>query len=233
MVIPLHRVASVSARTLLAFGAISFLCQCTTTTTTTRKSTIKFDEGMWGGQGGNDSGEIRSKFAEKGYSIGEDGSIVADKPNLFAGDKAKGLDGKFGKKEAKFKNDVARTKEFRTPEYIKRQEFAGAEAARESGSSAREGNSRTSSDRQASKLFQRTKTEGSNQLASFDTGNASGVDKRFSTSSDALGSEGIANAPRPAGIRQESAGYKANAGMSVDDVRKLLSPGGYATRKGL
>ncbi|MDF1825801.1 MAG: hypothetical protein P1U68_14230 [Verrucomicrobiales bacterium] len=232
MVIPRHCVAFVATRALSAFGVMAFFCQCTTTTTTTRKSTIKFDEGMWGGQGGNDSGEIRSKFAEKGYSIGEDGSIVADKPNLFAGDKAKGLDGKFGKKEAKFKNDVARTKKFRTPEYIKRQEFAGTDAARESGSAAREGNSRTSSDRQAGKLFQKAKTKNSNQLASFDTGNAPGVDKRFSTSSDARGSEGIANAPIPDGVRQSS-GYKANAGMSVDDVKKLLSPGGYAARKGL
>lgn len=233
MVTPRHRVAAIATRLLLAFGVMAFLCQCTTTTTTTRQSTIKFDEGMWGGQGGNDSGEIRSKFAEKGYSIGEDGSIVADKPNLFAGEQAKGLDGKFGKKEARFKNDVARTKEFRTPEYIKRQEFAGVDAARESGSTAREGNSGTSSDRQAGKLFQRTNRQSSNQLASFDTSTASGMDKRFSTSSDAVGSEGIANAPRPAGIRQANAGYKANAGMTVDDVKKMLSPGGYAARRGL
>ncbi|MEM7600959.1 MAG: hypothetical protein AAF357_06040 [Verrucomicrobiota bacterium] len=234
MVIPRQQEAMIAFRVLLAFGVALFLCQCETKRTygEVRRGSIKFDQAMWGGQGNNDSGEIRSKFAEKGYSIGEDGSIVADKPNLYSGEKAKGTDGKFGKKEAKFKKDEARTKEFRTPEYIKRQEYAGVEAARESGSTAREGNSNSSQDRQAGKLFQRTKRESSDQLASFNTGTAQGSEKRFSTTSDSLGSEAISSAPRASGVRQ-TAGYRANAGMSVDDVKKMLSPGVYASHKGL
>lgn len=234
MVIPHHQLAALATRSLLATAAVLLLCQCETKRTygEIRRGSVKFDQAMWGGQGDNDAGEIRSKFAEKGYSIGEDGSIVADNANLFAGEKAKGLDSKFGKKEAKFKNDVARTKEFRTPEYIKRQEFAGVETARESGFSAREGNSNSSQDKQAGKLFQRTNRQQSNQLASFETGTASGSDKRFSTSSDAMGSEAITTAPRPTGVRQ-AAGYRANAGMTVDDVKKMLSPGVYADRRGL
>lgn len=229
-----QKVASLAARILCVSAAVLLLCQCKTQRTygEIRRGSISFDQAMWGGQGDNDAGEIRSKFAEKGYKIGEDGSIVADNPNLFAGEKAKGLDGKFGKKEARFKNEVARTKEFRTPEYIKRQEFAGVEAARESGFSAREGNSNSSSDRQAGKLFQRAKTESSNQLASFETGTAPGTERSFSTDADRIGTEGISSAPRPDGIRQ-TAGYRANAGMTVDDVRKMLSPGVYADRRGL
>ncbi len=234
MVIPRQLIATLAIRCLLITGAALMLCQCETQRTygEVRRGSIKFDEGMWGGQGNSDEGEIRSKFAEKGYSIGDDGSIVADNPNLFSGDKAKGLDGKFGKKEAKFKNDEARTKEFKTPEYIKRQEFAGVDSARESGSRAREGNSNASKDRQAGKLFQRTNRQSSNQLASFDTGTARGSDQQFSTSSDLIGTRSQASAPRPDGIRQ-NAGYRANAGMTVDDVKKMLSPGVYSAQRGL
>ncbi|MEM6915039.1 MAG: hypothetical protein AAF491_00630 [Verrucomicrobiota bacterium] len=224
-----------TARTILVTVCALTLCQCEAERTVvgTRKGTIQFDPAMWGGQGGgNDSQEIRSKFAEKGYTIDEGGNIVADNPNLFANEKARGVDNQFGKKEAKFKNKEARTKEFRTPEYIKRQQFAGVEAAQESGSSAREGNSSRSPDKEARKLFQRTNRQTSSQLATFETDRTGDLNRRFATNSDSVGTEAISEAPVADGIRQK-AGYRANAGMTVDDVKKMLSPKVYATQRGL
>lgn len=235
MVIPHPSLARFLPRVVLGASAVLFLCQCETQRTygEIRRGSIQFDPAAWGGQGGgSDEKEIRSKFAEKGYTIGEDGSIIADNPNLFADKKASGLDGKFGKKEAKFKNKEAKTKEFPTPEYIKRQQFAGAESARESGATAREGNSNQSQDKDARKLFSRTNRQTSSELASFETSRTGDTQKRFSTDSDAIGSSAISEAPRAGGLRQ-TAGYRSNAGLTVDDVKKMLSPGVYADRTGL
>ncbi|MEM1441224.1 MAG: hypothetical protein AAGF67_02710, partial [Verrucomicrobiota bacterium] len=60
----------------------------------------------------------------------------------------------------------------------------------------------------------------------------SDTQQRFSTSSDAVGTEAISDAPKPQGLRQ-TAGYRSNAGMTVDDVKKMLSPRVYAGRQGL
>lgn len=72
MVIPRHQLAALATRSLLAIAAVLLLCQCETKRTygEIRRGSVKFDQAMWGGQGDNDAGEIRSKFAEKGYSIG-------------------------------------------------------------------------------------------------------------------------------------------------------------------
>ena len=229
MVTPVHRACFL----LGAFGAALFLCQCETKRTVkSTRSTISFDEGVWGGQGGgSDQGKIRSKFAEKGYSIGDDGKIKADNPNLYAEKQAKGLDGKFGKKQARFKNKEARTKEFRTPEYLKRQEFRGADAARETGSRAREANFGDSRDRASNKLFGK-KTKSSSDLATFGTSTNNQSNKSFSTNADRAGSSAIASAPVADGRRQMM-GYEDNASLTLDDVKKMVSPGTYARGKKL
>lgn len=220
------RVAALGVATLV-------LCQCETKRTVkSTRTSFGFSEAMWGGQGGGtDEGEIRSKFAEKGYTIAEDGSIKADKPNLYADQKARGMDGAFNKKEAKFRNREARTKEFRTPEYIERQQFAGADSAREDGSRAREADFAGSRDRQANKLFAK-RDKASSELAVFETGADRAAGTVFGTQRDAVGSEAIANAPIAEG-QQRAAGYADNASMSLDDVKKMLDPGDYARKKDL
>lgn len=221
-------------RLLLAGAAVCLLCQCETKRTygEIRRGSITFDQAVWGGQGGgSDEKEIRSKFAEKGYSIGEDGSIKADKPDLYAGEKARGVDGGFQKKQARFRKSEARTKEFRTPEYVKRQQFRGVESADEDGDAAREADFTKSRDRQSGRLFAR-KTEESSQLSTFDTGSDREASRTFSTGSDARGSEAIATAPVADGTRQ-TMGYQDNASLSVDDVKKMLNPGSYARTKKL
>jgi hypothetical protein len=213
-------------------AAVLTLCQCETQRTVkSTRSSISFDEGSWGGQGGGqDSSAIRSKFAERGYTITDDGSIKADKPDLYAGQKPRGLDGKFGKKEARFKNMEAETKAFRTPEYLKRQEFAGIAAARESGSAAREGNSNKSKDEAAGMLFKK-KTQSTTELATFETGSHRDSNEVFETSADRM-APAVLEAPRATGTPR-TMGYQDNVAMSMDDVKKMLNPNAYARGTGL
>lgn len=189
---------------------------------------------MWGGQGGGDTGKIRSKFAERGYTINEDGSIKADHADLYKGEKPRGFDGEFGTKKAKFSKTEARTKAFKTPEYLKRQEFAGVSEARETNKGARENDSEKSRNKATGKLFA-SKSENVSTFATFDTNSADGVDGTFTTSSDRIGSRGIDTAPVADGPSQRAAGagYTKNSSLSVDDVKKLLNPGGYADARHL
>lgn len=213
-------------------AAVLTLCQCETQRTVkSTRSSISFDEGSWGGQGGGeDSTEIRSKFAERGYSIADDGSIKADKPDLYAGKKPRGLDGKFGKKEARFRKMESETKAFRTPEYLKRQEYAGISAARESGSAAREGNSNNSKDKAAGMLFKK-KTQSSTNLATYETGSHRDSNSIFKTSADRM-APAVVDAPRATGTPR-TMGYQDNVAMSMDDVKKMLNPNAYARGTGL
>lgn len=230
MVIPVQRLSLLAS----AVFAPLFLCQCETQRTygEIRRGNISFDQGMWGGQGGGGtSSEEHKKITQKGYEIAEDGSIKADKPDLYADKKARGMDGKFGKKEAKFKNLEARTKEFRTPEYIKRQEYKGATEARESQSTAREGLFGNNRDSSSGKLFA-SKSESSTQLAQFDTGRNRAEGRTFSPGGSTALTEAVRNAPRATGTTM-TAGYQDNVSMTMDDVKKMLNPGSYGRNKGL
>jgi len=222
-------------RLFTAFGTVcaaAFLCQCETKRTVKSVETnFSFSEQMWGPQGNNDSQKIRNKFAESGYTLADDGSIVADDPNLYEGEKARGVDSSFDKKRARFGKKEARTKEFRTPEYLERQQFAGTEEARESDSDAREGNFGQSRDRAAGRLFGRD-SEDSTELASFDGGRFRGEERTFATRDDPIGSEAVRNSPRARGTAQ-GAGYSANASLTLDDVKKMVEPGVYARAKRL
>ncbi len=227
MVIHRHPLAAA----LAVAASASLLCQCETTRTvkSTRSTGFTFDDRMWGGQGQSDTPGIRSKYAEKGYTIAEDGTIKADKPDLYKGRKPRGFDSGFETKKARFANTEARTKEFRTPEYLKRQEFAGVSSARESGMAAREGNSTRSSNRAAGKRFDK-KAKDSSALASFGTGAYRDSGAVFETSAD-IAAPAVAAAPRASGIPFK-AGYQDNAGLSLDDVKKMLNPGTYARATG-
>jgi len=216
---------------IAAPACLLLLCQCETTRTVkSTRSSFTFDEKMWGGQGQADSSEIRSKFAERGYKIAEDGTIVADKPNLYSGQTPRGLEREFDTKEARFKKMDAETKEFRTPEYLQRQEFRGVTEARESGRGAREGNSTRSPDLASGKLFEK-RSKDSTQLAAFETGSDRASGEVFPTS-PAPDADAVRNAPRATGTPRKM-GYQDNVAMSMDDVKKMLNPGAYARGTGI
>lgn len=209
-----------------------FLSQCETVRTvkSTRKGSITFDEAKWGGQANNDSEAIRSKFAERGYKISEEGTIIADKPDLYKDQKPRGFDGDFQTKKSRFQDMEARTKAFRTPEYLKRQEFAGVASARESGMAAREGNSKQSPNKAAGKLFDK-KARSSTDLARFETSASRETGTVFETSPDSA-ANAVIDAPRAVGTPRTS-GYQDNVAMSMDDVKKMLNPNAYARGTGI
>jgi hypothetical protein len=211
-----------------SLAAVVFLCQCETERTVkTRQSSVSFDQGMWGGQAAGSAGEDTKKITQRGYEIDESGNIIADKPNLYADKTMRGSDKTFGKKQARFGNMEAKTKEFKTPEYLVRQDFKTGEA-KESGSQAREGGNRN---RQAGKLFQ-TKSKASSDAGSFETGTFDQSGEKYQTNADRVGSAGIASAPIADGSRR-TMGFQDNTSMSLDDVKKMVNPGTYARKKEL
>ncbi len=217
---------------LITAVALSFtLCQCETVRTvkSTRSTGFSFDDNMWGGQGQADSEKIDSKWANRGYSITEEGTIKAEKPDLYKGQTPRGLKD-FRTKNARFSKMEAETKAFQTPEYLKRQEYAGVTAARESGAGAREGNSTRSPDKATGKLFDK-KAKSSTELANYATGTAREAGNPFATKPDRAASS-VIEAPRATGTPRK-AGYQDNVALSMDDVKKMLNPNAYARGTGI
>tara|TARA_R110002096_G_scaffold113320_2_gene246374 strand:+ start:2445 stop:3140 length:696 start_codon:yes stop_codon:yes gene_type:complete len=231
MVIFFQRLRLIAAAAL----AMAFLCQCQTQRTygEIRRGSTTFDEADWGGQGGgSDEKEIRSKFAERGYSISEEGSIVANKPDLYSNKTAKESGSKVGKKQARLGNREAETKAFKTPEYLKRQEYAGVSEAREGGSNAREGDFDGTRDNQAGKLFKTKKAKSTGNQNSYTTNEYSPANRTFDTGQDRRGNAAYQGAADAQGTPFKS-GYQDNTKISLDDVKQMLNPGAYAKAKGL
>lgn len=228
MVTNSHRFVRIISATALSLA----LCQCETQRTVkSTRSSVSFDEKAWGGQGGGaDTEKIKSKFAERGYTITDDGTIKADKPDLYAGKKPRGLDGNYDTKEARFEKMEAETKAFRTPEYLKRQEYAGVATARENGSVAKEGNFNKSRDTEAGKLFDK-KSKTSTELATYKTEAHRDSETVFKTNADRSASA-VIDAPDAVGTPRKS-GYQDNVAMSMDDVKKMLNPNAYARGTGI
>ncbi len=229
----------------LAISMASLLCHCETLkperTVTTRKSSVAFAEdvakrdanaapqkrGLFGRKKAPkaESQVIGGKLSEapmSGFTRTAEGNYVPTNRNLYAGEKAKGIDGKFDKKQAKFKKMEAETKAFKTPEYLKMQEYAGVKTAREAGTAAKEADSKA---KESGKLFD-SKTESSKDLDQFSTNTFAGADDAFSTSADRIGSDALSNSATAVGLRQQT-GYKSNARLSMDDVKKMVNPGSY------
>ena len=217
-----------------ALHLVLFLCQCETQRTygEVRRGAISFDNAAWGGQGNSDESAIRSKFAERGYTVAEDGTLVADRPNLYSNNKAKGVDGKVGKKQARFQKDQAANKQFRTPEYLKRQDYSGYEESRYSNDDAREGNFNNSRDGDSGRLFaNRKKANSINQMNNFTTNSYRESGQTYATNPDRRGTAGVQNSADAQGSP-----FKArynDTQLSLDDVKRMVDPGDYARAKKL
>ncbi len=229
-----NRVVRVAALSLLA---VVFLCQCETTETktTTRSSTYSFDQKMWGDQA-EDAGtaKVRNKYTNHGFSIDEEGNFKANKTDLYSDSNVKGSKKMFRTKDAKLKQAKFDSKTFKTPEYLKMQDFKGTKDARESGNLAREGDFKKSGWRDGKKLFQ-SKTKDTNKYATFETGQNGIGKKRFGTGNNLLGTTAVENSPEAVGTLKPTMNnqYKVNKKMTKDDVKKLINPGGYAKGVGL
>lgn len=229
--VPISRAVPFAA----AVAAPLLLCQCETQRTVkSTRSSISFDPQAWGSQAGaqpSGSGGRRSKgkgnrIVDSGWEIDEHGNRTAKRSNLHAGERASGIGKEFETKASRFGSQKARTKEFETPEYLKMQDYRGVSDARESGLIAREtGRGRPG---ESGQLFRRgDESESSGLLGLFRTNRNRASDKSFATAPDRVGARGVENAPRADGIQQLS-GYRENASLSRDDVKKMLNPGAYA-----
>lgn len=228
MVTPRHPLAACA----VALLAASLLCQCETVQTvkSTRSGGYTFDDRMWGGQGQSGNSEANAKFTQRGYSIAEDGSVVADKADLYRDQKLKGFNSEFKTKEARLGKSKVETKAFRTPEYLKRQEYAGVSSAREGGMKAREGNSTQSPFRNKGKAID-TKSKSSTDYAAYKTKAYRKGDSVFKTKADRDASA-VTEAPRATGTPRQI-GYQDNVALSMDDVKKMLNPNAYARGTGI
>lgn len=126
-----------------------------------------------------------------------------------------------GKKQAKVGKNKVTKKEFKTPEYLKNSEFAGTKSFRDAGQTARESGSENK--RVANKLFQ-TKSNSTGDNVARESGSTNrNSDKSFKTALNRTASKAQDNAAIPTpfdGMR----GYRDNAHMTVDDVKKLVTP---------
>ena len=129
---------------------------------------------------------------------------------------------RFGeKKKAKFAKDKFAAKEFKTPEYIKRQGFSGAREFENGDQKARE--SGTESKKFANRLFKTKAASENNQLAEESGSNHRDTGKVFETGSNRTGARAQENAAAPEGVPLSS-GYRDNVKMSLDEVKKMLNP---------
>ncbi len=207
------------------------LCQCKTVRTVkSTRTSISIKDGS------NEEEKLepteKYAIADRGWDIAADGTRTAKRNNLYEGQEAKGFDGEFGMKKAKLGKTNAKMKEFKTPEYLKMQEFKGTSESKFGAVKAREGNFENSKSSFASKLFSGAETKGVDTFGTYKTNGFDGASKEFKTDGNRAGMNAVNTAPRPAGVAQIT-GYQQNSSMSMDDVKKLLNPNAYARGTGI
>ena len=224
-----RRIKSINIITCL--WAVAFLCQCETVRTVGPKHSTKYTIAGRTPNERDDTKQIREKYANHGWEVDEQGNFKAKKDNLYADSKDAGSDSKFRTKDAKLKNSDFETKAFKTPEYLKMQNFKGVSNAREDGNAAREGNFKKSGWKNQRKLF-RSKSKSTTEYATYNTPAYINEGKKFSTRKDRSGTRSLTGAPT-AHANLDSTGYRENSSLTMDDVKKMLSPGSYAQGTGL
>ena len=127
-----------------------------------------------------------------------------------------------GNKAARFKKDSFAGSEFRTPEYLKRQQYNGTKDYRDGSQKSREDGTES---KLADRLFKTKAASDDNQLARESGSNSRQDDKTFRTSADRTGTKALSESKVPEGVPQS--GYRENAMMSMDDVKKMVNPSSY------
>lgn len=221
-------------RLLLIFVGTGLLCQCTPerTVISQRQTGYKF---MGHNDGELESNKKKSPGANRIATTNKNeksiknskGEVIrtekrddlySDRSSATAQETGRSFD---GKKQAKLKQSSMAKKEFKTPEYLKRQQFATKSYNEGSNQQARESNQETQF---VKKLFDTKSSDMGNKAARENGSVASRFDKDFATSSNRTGTKAQKNAAIPTGAVQGLSGYKENMSLSVDDVRKMVSP---------
>ena len=207
-------------------------CATKRTVKSVRPGKVSFDNQMWGGQGDSDSDdeEIKSKFAERGYTISEDGTIKADNNELFTNKSKLGNKAFSGKKNARIENRNAAKKAFRTPEYLKRNSYTGANKTASEGGLLSKLTGRTANE--TGMTVRKNDAGFLKRMNPFATNQYRGANSNYSTYQNRGIARSQANAPVADGI-QKRAGFIDEFEMSVDGVKRLLNPNAYADARGL
>ncbi len=212
-------------RILATMLVVGVLCQCKTVreVKSTRSTGYRF--------AGIDDQQTQQPQSERSQGILNQEKIIKNSDGEVVGKEKKGeiLDGEArmareagetfrGSREARFEKESFATREFKTPEYLQRQEYGGTrmfatDEARESG---------RENTRLVQRLF-RTETRNSAEDQARESGVRSRADgKLFGTSFDRANND-AAKAAKPTGVPREP-GYHENLLMSMDDVKKLVNP---------
>ncbi|MDF1813963.1 MAG: hypothetical protein P1V20_17300 [Verrucomicrobiales bacterium] len=125
----------------------------------------------------------------------------------------------FDRKMARIKDSKFGEKEFKTPEYLKRQEFAGYETTDGGAQMARETDSLSN---QFTKMFKAKQSSMENQMARESGSTKGRFDKIFGTRDDSISNKAIKTSVVPVGV-DGMTGYRENVAMSMDDVKKLVN----------
>jgi hypothetical protein len=191
------------------------------------RTSFGFDSSAWGGAaGGDDSDKIRTKFAESGWKVDETGQLRPTNEknaDLYKGKSVRrGRD--FAKTDAKLGNREAKTKAFRTPEYLERQTFQ-TKAAKGADSLAREGafdSHRATESGRAAKTAEKPGILAG--LNPFRGETARESDQNYRTTANREGSRAQENAAVATGVRQSELGFYKDSVRTMDDVKRLLHP---------
>lgn len=226
---PHLRMRAIAVSSMFAFTAVvssGFFVSCTTreelSPVRTSYSIIAEDD---------DSDEIRKKFAESGWKIGEDGKIVPAREknkDMFSGKEFRGSDKEMGEKRARLSRKKIGGEKLEMPEYLSRQKEFGTKESKEGGKLARE------SLRDKFRLKERNQvadTKGKSwleKLGLVDNKPARDSGKKYKTSKNreltTAGREAVAPNPRK---MSSGGGFYRDSDMSIDEVRKLVSPDAF------
>lgn len=225
------KVGTTNGAIVSGFLAMIFLCQCETQRTYGLKHSTSYSiAGRTAGEA-DDSKKIRDKFVNHGFQVDENGHMSAKRNNLYTDSADKLSAGKFQTKDAKLGKSDFNTKSFKTPEYLKMQDYNATKTARESSNLAREGNFDKLKWNKGGKLF-RNQSKSATEYAAYDTGQYAREGRKFSARDDNSVMKTMKKAPNARGT-MNSVGYRENSSLTLDDVKKMLSPNTYARGTGI
>lgn len=212
--------------TLAALAAATLLASCTQRTITTRQRSYSI-----AGSESDDSDKMRERYAT-GFTVGEDGTMQSDKKELYEGKSFRNAEGnEKDLKSFRMGNKDLDMKEYRTPEYLTRQ------------GDFRTKDSRMPKDARESDVERFTTAYGDQQARLKDSKpgfldwlnpfskqkDYRDSGRTYRTFDNRRGAGAIESAASPVPMSQIGAGPQdqRNTALSMDDVKKMVSPETY------
>jgi len=210
-------------------GAATLWTGCTQRTVTTRQRSYSI-----AGSESDDRDELRERYAT-GFSMGEDGTMQSDKKDLYEGQAFREAENsERGLKSFRMGKGELDMKEYRTPEYLTRQgEFRTKDSrmARDARESDVERFTTAYSEQQAH--IKDSKPGFLDWLNPFSKkGDYRDSSKSYRTFDNRNVNRAIDSAPSPVPMSQVGASPQdqRNTALSMDDVKKMVSPGTYQSQ---